>query len=302
MATRRAEGIGVNMAEGNSSDAARLTLGSTTTTVIEPVRGWVPTNLGEVWKYRELLYFFIWRDIKVTYRQTLIGAAWAVIQPVMAMIVFTVFFGRLAKMPSDGLPYPLFVLAALVPWMFFSRGLALASDSLAAHSELITKVYFPRMLVPAARILSCLPDLAVSFLALIALMWWYGVHAPVISFLWLPALVLLAFVTALGPGLWLAALNVKYRDIRHVVPFLIQLWMFATPIAYPASLLSEPWRTWYGLNPMVGVVEGFRWILLGSGGGAPRLIVAASAIAALVVLVTGAFFFRRLESTFADVI
>jgi lipopolysaccharide transport system permease protein len=279
------------------ADAARLP----SVSVIEPPRRWAPVNLGELWDHRELLYFLVWRDIKVRYRQTFIGAGWAVIQPVTAMLIFTFFFGRLARMPSDGLPYPLFVLAALVPWMFFARGLALASESLSNNPQLITKVYFPRMIVPAARILSGVPDFAVSFLALLALMWWYGVHPVSISFLWLPALLLLVFVTALGPGLWLAALNVKYRDILSVVPFAVQLWMFATPIVYPSSLLSEPWRTLYGLNPMVGVTEGFRWVLLGSGG-APGLIVVASAVAALAVLVAGAFFFRRVEDTFADVI
>ena len=279
------------------AEAARLTSAS----VIEPALRWTPVNFGELWEYRELLYFLVWRDIKVRYRQTLIGASWAVIQPLMAMLIFTFFFGRLAKMPSDGLPYPLFVLTALVPWMFFARGLNLASFSLVHQPELITKVYFPRLIMPAAQVLSGLPDLAVSFVALLALMWWYDLHTLSIALLWLPALLFLLFVSALGPGLWLAALNVRYRDIHNVVPFMIQLWMLATPIAYPSSLLSDPWRTWYGVNPMAGVAEGFRWVLLGSGG-APHLIVASSAVTALVVFVTGALFFRRVESMFADVI
>ena len=274
----------------------------TPTTVIEPRKGWVPLHLGELWEYREVLYYLVWRDIKVRYRQTVIGALWAIIQPLMTMVVFSVFLGGFAKVPSDGAPYPLFAFAALVPWSFFANGLALSANSLVASGNLITKVYFPRLLVPMGRVLSGLPDIGLSFLVLLALVAWYGHLRLSLSLLWLPFLASLAFLTALGVGLWLSALNVRYRDVQHAVPFLIQIWMFATPIAYPASLLSEPWRTWYGLNPMVGVVEGFRWTLLGSGGGAPRLIVAASAIAALVVLVTGAFFFRRFESTFADVI
>jgi lipopolysaccharide transport system permease protein len=271
------------------------------TTVIEPGRGWAPVKLTELWEYREVLYFLVWRDIKVRYRQTLIGAAWAIIQPVMTMVVFTIFFGRLARMPSDGLPYPLFAFAALVPWTFFANGLTQGANSLVASGSLITKVYFPRLLVPTARVLGGLLDLALSFLVLLGMVWWYGaLHRP-LALLWLPGLVLLAITTAVGVSLWLSALNVRYRDIQHVLPFLAQLWLFATPIAYPSSLLAERWRTLYALNPMVGVVEGFRWALLGSGS-APGPVLGASALAALVLLVTGAFFFRRAERTFADVI
>jgi lipopolysaccharide transport system permease protein len=271
------------------------------TTVIEPARGWVPLKLGELWEYREVLYFLIWRDVTVRYRQTLIGAAWAIIQPFMTMVVFSIFFGRLAKMPSDGIPYPLFAFAALVPWTFFANGLTQSANSLVHSGNLITKVYFPRLLVPTGRVLGGLPDLACSFLVLLGMVWWYGLLQLQPVLLWLPAFVLLAFVAALGLGLWLSALNVKYRDIQHAVPFLVQLWLFATPIAYPSSLLPEPWRTMYGLNPMVGVVEGFRWALLGSER-APSLIILASALGALTILVTGAFFFRRAERTFADVV
>ena len=271
-------------------------------TVIEPSQGWVPLRLRELWEYREVLYFLIWRDIKIRYRQTLIGAAWALIQPFMTMVVFTIFFGRLANVPSDGVPYPLFAFAALVPWTFFSNGLTLSANSLVHSGHLITKVYFPRMLVPIARILSGLPDLGLSFLFLIGMIWWYGWLRNGVQLLWLPALALLAFVAVLGVGLWLSALNVQYRDVQHAVPFLAQLWLFATPIAYPSSLLSQPWRTIYGLNPMVGVVEGFRWALLGGGGDQPGPVVAVSALAALVTLITGALFFRRIERTFADVI
>jgi lipopolysaccharide transport system permease protein len=271
------------------------------TTVIEPASGWVPLKLGEFWEYREVLFFLVWRDIKVRYRQTVIGAAWAIVQPFMTMVVFSVFFGRLARMPSDGIPYPLFAFAALVPWTFFSNGLTQSANSLVASGHLITKVYFPRLLVPTARVLSGLPDLGLSFLVLVGMVAWYGLLKGTSALLWLVPFALLAFAAALGVGLWLSALNVRYRDVQYVVPFLVQLWLFATPIAYPSSLLAEPWRTVYGLNPMVGVVEGFRWALLGSGS-APGLIVTASVLATASLLLTGAFFFRRVERTFADVV
>jgi lipopolysaccharide transport system permease protein len=270
-------------------------------TVIEPSQGWAPLKLRELWGYREVLYYLVWRDVKIRYRQTVIGMAWAVIQPFMTMVVFSIFFGRLAQMPSDGIPYPLFAFAALVPWTFFANGLTLSANSLVHSGQLITKVYFPRLLVPMARILTGLPDLVLSFLVLLGMIWWYGLLQARPGLVWLPVFALLAFLTALGVGLWLSALNVQYRDIQHAVPFLVQVWLFATPIAYPSSLLSGPWRTVYGLNPMVGVVEGFRWALLGSGA-APSLNVAVSALAALVILVTGAFFFRRVERTFADLV
>jgi lipopolysaccharide transport system permease protein len=270
-------------------------------TIIEPGRGWVPIRLGELWEYRTVLYFLIWRDIKVRYRQTSIGAAWAIIQPFMTMVVFSVFFGRLAKMPSDGIPYPLFAFAALVPWTFFATGLSQGSNSLVASGDLITKVYFPRLLVPTARVLGGVLDLAIATGVLLAMMWWYGRMPPVRALLWLPPLVALALVSALGISLWLSALNVRYRDIQHTVPFLVQIWLFATPVAYPSSLLSERWRTAYALNPMVGVVEGFRSALLGSAA-APGPVLAVSALAAIVLLITGAFFFRRVERSFADLI
>jgi lipopolysaccharide transport system permease protein len=269
------------------------------TTVIEPSYGWAALKLGELWQFRELFYFLVWKDIKVRYRQTLLGAAWAIVQPLFTMIVFAVFLGRLAKVPSDGLPYPLFSFTALVPWTFFARGLTLSSDSLVASSHLITKIYFPRLLLPIARIISGLPDLLLTLLTLWGLLWWYEQPFRPISLLWLPPLVLLALLTALGVGLWLSALNVKYRDVQHVVPFMTQLWLFATPIAYPSSLLSEPWRTLYALNPMVGVVEGFRWAVLKSGA-APGPMLLVSALASLTILGSGAFFFRRVERTFAD--
>jgi lipopolysaccharide transport system permease protein len=270
-------------------------------TVIQASRGWAPIRFRELWEYREVLYFLVWRDVKVRYRQTVIGAAWAVVQPLTAMVIFSIFFGHLAKMPSDGIPYPLFAFAALVPWTFFASGLTLGANSLVASGHIITKVYFPRLLVPLARVLGGLPDLAISFGVLLMMMMWYGaVHRP-LALLWVPALVLLALATALGVALWLSAINVQYRDVQHILPFLTQVWLFATPIAYPASLLSPWWRTLYALNPMVGVVEGFRWALLGTGE-APGLVLWPSVLAALVLLVTGVFFFRRIERTFADVI
>lgn len=282
-------------------DVPGLDAAATMTTVIEPAHGWVPLKIGELWEYREVLYYLVWRDIKVRYRQTVIGATWAVIQPLMTMVVFSVFLGKLAKVPSDGAPYPLFAFAALVPWSFFANGLTQSANSLVASGHLITKVYFPRLLVPMARVLSGVPDIGLSFLVLLGLVALYGHFHIGLSLLWLPFLAVLALMTAFGIGLWLSALNVQYRDIQHAIPFLVQIWLFATPIAYPSSLLAEPWRTIYGLNPMVGVVEGFRWSLLGSGR-PPGLPLMVSAGAALTLVVSGAFFFRRVERTFADVI
>ena len=269
-------------------------------TVIEPPRGWSALGLRELWEYRELLYFLTWRDVKVRYKQTVLGASWAIIQPLSTMIVFSLFFGQLAQMPSDGVPYPLFSYAALVPWTFFANGLTNSANSVVASQNLITKIYFPRLAIPVATVLSGFVDFALAFLVLAGLMVYYGV-TPDARLLWIVPLVALAFVAALGVGLWLAALNVQYRDVRYVVPFLSQLWLFATPVAYPSSLLDEPWRTLYGINPMVGVVEGFRWALLGAGT-APGPIMLVSCIAAVVVLVGGALYFRRMERTFADVI
>jgi lipopolysaccharide transport system permease protein len=267
---------------------------------IQPSSGWVSLKLGELWAYRELLYFLIWRDVKVRYKQTALGAAWAIIQPVSTMVVFSLFFGKLAKMPSDGIPYPIFSFAALVPWTFFSTGLAQSSNSLVASAKLITKVYFPRLVIPLATVLAGVVDFVLALLVLLAMMFYYQI-VPTINVLWLPLFLLLAVVTSLGVGLWLSSLNVKYRDVRYVVPFLTQFWLFATPIAYPSSLLQEPWRTIYGLNPMVGVVEGFRWALLGSRISAWSIVL-VSALAALFVLITGAFYFRRMEKNFADIV
>ena len=267
---------------------------------IEPSRGWVSLKLHELWEYRELLYFLTWRDVKVRYKQTILGAAWAIIQPFFTMVVFSLFFGRLAGIPSDGVPYPIFSFAALVPWTFFANGLNQSSNSLVSSAGLITKVYFPRLAVPIATVFSGIVDFGLAFLVLLGMMLYYGM-VPTINALWTPLFFLLALTTSLGVGLWLSAMNVKFRDVRHTVPFIAQFWMFSTPIAYPSSLLSEPWRTIYGLNPMVGVVEGFRWALLGTDT-APGPIILASSLMALAILVGGAFYFRRVEKTFADVV
>ena len=265
---------------------------------IEPSNGWVSLKLRELWDYRELVYFLMWRDVKVRYKQTVLGAAWAIIQPVMTMLVFSIFFGKLAGMPSDGVPYPIFSFAALVPWTLFANGLTQSANSLVGNANLITKVYFPRLAVPVASVSSAIVDFALAFLVLLAMCLYYGI-TPTRDVVWLPFFVLLAVVTALGVGLWFSALNVQYRDVRYVVPFTVQFWLFATPIAYPSSLLPESWRTLYALNPMVGVVEGFRWTLLGTQT-APGPMIAASSTAALLILIGGAFYFRRMEKTFAD--
>jgi lipopolysaccharide transport system permease protein len=268
---------------------------------IEPSKGWVSLKLRELWEYRELLYFLVWRDVKVRYKQTVLGAAWAIIQPFFTMVVFSVFFGRLAKIPSDGIPYPIFSYAALVPWSFFAHGLTQASNSLVGGANLLRKVYFPRLAMPIATVLAGVVDFVLAFIVLIGMMLVYGI-LPTVNVLWLPFFLLLALITSLGTGLWLSAMNVQFRDVRYTVPFLAQFWMFATPIAYPSSLIEDPLlRTLYGINPMTGVVEGFRWALLGTDT-APGPIIIVSSLAALALLVSGAFYFRRMEKTFADVV
>jgi lipopolysaccharide transport system permease protein len=284
----------------NAQSAIRNSQLDLPTLRIAPSKGWVPLKLRELWEHRELLYFLVWRDIKVRYKQTALGATWAIIQPFLTMVVFSLFFGHLGKIPSDGIPYPIFSFAALVPWTFFANGLGQSSNSLVGSSNLITKVYFPRLIIPLASVFAGIIDFLLAFVVLIAMMFYYGM-APTINALYLPLLLLLALVTSLGVGLWLSALNVEYRDVRYVVPFITQFWLLATPIAYPSSLLHEPWRTIYALNPMVGVVEGFRWALLGTNT-APGPIIAVSSGAALMLLITGAFYFRRMEKTFADIV
>ena len=277
-----------------------LTHGSPRVIVIEPVRGWTPVDLRELWEYRELLFFLAGRDVKVRYRQTALGVGWAVLQPFLTMVVFSIFFGRLGGIPSDGLPYPLFSFAGLVPWTFFAWGGGGASNSVVGSQQLITKVYFPRLTIPIATVLAGVVDFAIAFVILIAMMLSYGI-VPTIRVVWIVPMVLLVVVSALGVGLWLSALNVKYRDVRYALPFLTQLWLFATPIAYPSSLLDTTWRSVYALNPMVGVVEGFRWALLGSRT-APGSMLVASSLAALALLIGGAMYFRRMEATFADIV
>ena len=267
---------------------------------IEPPRGWIPLNLRDLWEYRELLYFLAWRDIKVRYKQTVLGASWAILQPFFTMVVFSLFFGRLAGIPSEELPYPIFSYAALVPWQFFANGLTSSSSSLVASANLIQKVYFPRLVIPMAAVGSGIVDFALAFLVLLGMMAFYGI-VPTVNVLWLPLLLLLALVTSLGAGLWLTAMNVQFRDVRYAVPFMVNAWMFATPIAYPSSLLDEPWRTVYGINPMAGVVEGFRWALLGTDT-QPGSMILVSAVVAVCLLISGAYYFRRMEKSFADVV
>lgn len=266
----------------------------------EPVKGWAGPKLRELWEYRELLYFFVWRDIKVRYKQTVLGAAWAIIQPFFTMVIFSLFFGRLANVPSDGLPYPIFSYAALVPWTFFATALTQASNSLVISANMVKKIYFPRLTLPVATVLAGVIDFVLAFLVLMGMMLFYGL-TPTINVVWLPLFLLLALVTSLGVALWLSAMNVQFRDVHYTIPFITQAWLFLTPIAYPSSLLPEPWRTLYGLNPMAGVVEGFRWALLGTDT-APGPMTIVSAVVAVVMLVGGAFYFRRMEQSFADVL
>jgi lipopolysaccharide transport system permease protein len=268
--------------------------------LLSPSKGWVPLNIRDLWEYRELLFFLIWRDIQVRYKQTVLGAAWAVLQPVLTMLVFSIFFGRLAGMPSDGIPYPVFVYAALLPWQLFAYALTESGNSLVANQQLVTKVYFPRLLIPISAVLAGLVDFAISFVVLLGLMLYYGI-VPTLAILTLPVFLLFALVTALAVGLWLSALNVEYRDVRYTLPFLTQFWLFATPIAYSSSLVPEPWRALYGLNPMAGVVEGFRWALLGKAGSLDSMVF-VSVVVVIALLVGGLAYFRRMEKTFADVV
>ena len=266
---------------------------------IRPSRGWVPIDFRALWAYRELLYFLTWREIKVRYKQTLLGFAWAIIQPFAMMVVFTLFFGTLAKIPSEGIPYPLFNYAALLPWMLFAEGISRASGSLVQDANLVQKVYFPRLVMPLSGILSPLVDFAIASTILIGMMFYFG-YPPTVSILWLPAFIILTMMTSLGVGLWLAPLNIKYRDVRYALPFLVQLWLFASPVVYPSTLLPQRFQVIYGLNPMAGVIEGFRWALLGTE--PPGSLIAVSVIIVIVILVSGAYYFRRMEKTFADVV
>ncbi len=267
--------------------------------IIEPSRGWEGLELRDLWRYRELLYFLTWRDVKVRYKQTLLGAAWAVLQPVLTMLVFSIIFGQLAKLPSDGIPYPIFTYTALLPWQLFAFALLNSSNSLVGSQNLVSKVYFPRLVIPIASVLPGLVDFAISFVVLIGMMVFYQVPLTP-RILALPLLLLLALASALAVGIWLSALNVQYRDVRYVVPFLTLFWQYATPVAYASSLIPAKWRLLYGLNPMTGVVEGFRWALLGHG--QVGVLVWVSVFIVLAMLWGGAAYFRRMEASFADVI
>lgn len=268
--------------------------------VIEPPKGWAPLELGELWKFRELLFFLTWRDIKVRYKQTALGATWAILQPVLTMIIFSIVFGGLAKLPSDGIPYPIFTFTALLPWQLFAFALTQSSNSLVGSQNLISKVYFPRLIVPFSSVLAGLVDFVIAFVVLVGMMAFYGIRlTPAV--LLLPLFLLLALTSAMAVGLWLSALNVKYRDIRYVVPFLTQFWMYATPIAYSSSLIPEKWRWLYSLNPMTGVVEGFRWALLGKSS-LDVLSLCISGSVVVVMLIGGLYYFKRMETSFADII
>jgi lipopolysaccharide transport system permease protein len=268
---------------------------------IEASKGWVSLRLHELWAHRELLYFLTWRDVKVRYKQTVLGAAWAIIQPFVTMVIFSLFFGRLAKMPSDGIPYPIFSFAALVPWNFFSSGLNQASNSLVGSARMIQKIYFPRLMMPVGAVVGGVIDFALAFAVLLGMMLYYGV-IPTARIFSLPLFLLLAIITCLGASFWLSAMNVQFRDVRYAVPFISQVWLFATPVAYPSSLIENPWwRMLYALNPMVGVVEGFRWALLNTDT-SPGSVILTSVLAALVLFISGIYYFRYMEKTFADVV
>lgn len=268
--------------------------------IVKPSRGWMPIRLDALWARRELLYFLVWRDIKVRYKQTFLGVMWAVLQPLMLMLAFSIFFGRLAKVPSDGLPYPVFTFCALLPWQLFAQALTQASNSLVANDRLITKVYFPRLVIPLSAVLSGLVDFLIAFIILLALMIYYGI-SPTNAFWTIPIFVLLAVVSALAVGLWLSAVNVQYRDVRYAIPFIAQLWFFVSPVAYPSSIVPASWRWLYALNPMAGVIEGFRWALLGKSKGPGSELVLSCAVT-VALFIGGLYYFRRMERTFADVV
>jgi lipopolysaccharide transport system permease protein len=267
--------------------------------ITPPARWWV-LPFGELWNYRELLYFFVWRDIKIRYKQTLIGAAWAVLQPLLAMAVFTLFFGRLAHMSSEGLPYQVFSYCGLLPWMYFAAALQNSTNSIVDNQRLVTKVYFPRLALPIASVFASLVDLAISFVMFGVLMIYYRVQ-PGWTIVWFPAFLALAVLTAMGVGLWLSALNAIYRDVRYVLPFLVQFWLFASPVVYSSSIVPAKWRWLYGLNPMAGVIEGFRWSLTGHGD-PPGRMVFVSAAAVIAILLGGIAYFQKMDATIADVV
>jgi homopolymeric O-antigen transport system permease protein len=288
----------VSSANLTPDEHATMAARATVLRITPPSRWWV-IPAAELWQARELVYFFVWRDIKIRYKQTAIGAAWAVLQPLLAMLVFTLFFGKLAHIPSEGLPYQVFVYAGLLPWMYFAASLQNATNTIVENQRVITKVYFPRLVLPLSAVLSGLVDFAISFLIFAAMMVYYHIR-PTMQILWLPAFLLLAVLTALGVGLWLSALNAIYRDVRYVLPFLVQLWLFASPVIYPPSLMSAKWRWLFGLNPMAGVIEGFRWSLAGHGDPPGRLILISAATVG-VILLSGLAYFQKTETVMADI-
>ena len=269
--------------------------------IIKPPSGWSALDLHDLWIYRELIFFMTWRDLKVRYKQTLLGASWAVLKPFLNMVVFTIFFGGLAKVPSEGVPYPIFSFAALLPWELFSNALSISSRSLVQNRHMITKIYFPRVILPLSSTLSGVVDFLIAFVILLAMMAFYRIQ-PTLNMLTLPLFLLLAIVAALGVGLWLSALNVLYRDIGYITPFLTQFWLFITPIVYPTSMIPEQWRVLYALNPMTGVVEGFRWAILGTQQGAPGLTLYISIAVSVVLLISGMYYFKRMERHFSDLV
>jgi lipopolysaccharide transport system permease protein len=286
----------------SSTDTGRTPIDGATTPVIviKARKNIFHVDWRSLWDYRELLYFLTWRDVKVRYKQTAIGAAWAILQPLTTMVIFTVIFGRFARIPSDGLPYPIFAFTALLPWTYFASALTRCTTSIVGNSQLISKIYFPRLILPLSGTFSALIDFAISFMILIGMMAWFGI-APTRNVVFLPLFLLLAVATTLAVGLWLSALNVRYRDVGHAIPFLIQCWMYASPVAYPVTMIPERWRLIYSLNPMAGVIEGFRWALLGKA--SPDFgVVAVSALIVTALLLGGLVYFRHLERTFADVI
>lgn len=282
------------------AEAAAAAIERVPTLVLEPSKGWTSLKLRELWEYRELLYFLTWRDVLIRYKQAALGVAWAIIQPLMTMVIFSIIFGQLAKLPSDGIPYPVFSFAALLPWQLFAGSLQRAGTSLVLNANLLTKVYFPRLTIPLSAVLAGLVDFGIAFIVLLGLMLYYGI-VPTIAILWILPLTLLALLTSVAVSLWLSALNVQYRDVQYIIPFLIQAWMYASPVAYSAGLIpTGKWRIVYGLNPMAGVIQGFRWALLGTG--PPGNLMAVSAAMVLFLLVSGLYYFRRMEKTFADVV
>ena len=277
-----------------------LATGTVPVTVIEPSRGWLALDLKELWDYRELLYFLIWRDVKVKYKQTIIGAGWAILQPFMTMIVFTLVFNKIADISSEGVPYPIFAYTALLPWNLFAGALNRSTVSLVSQVGLISKVYFPRLIIPLSATISGVVDFAIAFIILVGMMFWYGI-VPTAAILSLPLFITIALVAALSVGLWLSALNVRYHDVGHAIPFLVQIWMFASPVAYPVSALPEKWRLLYSLNPLAGVIEGFRWAMLGKER-PDFVVIAVSTVAMIALLFSGIAYFKRTERTFADLI